>query len=430
MYFITNKSLLKRFEKLEVTIFLPKIGREKHIQNKRRGIMVARIYEREKLYKEVWAVPMTTLAKRYGVSDTALRKQCEKMNIPLPKAGHWAKVKAGHKVIIPLLPKSDVPDKVVVTAQAVDSAGRKLEDLLLFLPEDRRESVKKYCLSVTVQDKLTKPHELIMDTKQYYQSKKGTTKPPMNRVIEINVSDEQKDRLYRFYDAIFKALEHLGYTVEIKEPKYRGYYRRNELLICLNEDSVPIFIKEKQKRIEYSSTKESMVDRYGIGPSFEFVKTGKLHFGIDSYHAKRKNWNDTETKKIEKQIGEIILWIMEAIHVEKVKREEHEAKKQLWLEEQKIQEQKTEKKEKELKQLELLEQYAQNWERADRIRKLSDTVELKFAKVGTKEEKQKINDWVKWARKKADYLDPLFNTDDEILGQGDWLFNLIDKDFE
>ncbi len=36
--------------------------------------METRTYEREKLYKEVWAEPMTTVSKRYGISDVALRK--------------------------------------------------------------------------------------------------------------------------------------------------------------------------------------------------------------------------------------------------------------------------------------------------------------------------------------------------------------------
>ena len=49
-------------------------------------------YEREKLYEEVWAEPVSTVAKRYGVSDVALRKTCQKLAVPLPARGHWARV--------------------------------------------------------------------------------------------------------------------------------------------------------------------------------------------------------------------------------------------------------------------------------------------------------------------------------------------------
>ncbi|GEB78362.1 hypothetical protein [Sporolactobacillus inulinus] len=72
-----------------------------------------------------------------------------------------------------------------------------------------------------------------------------------------------------------------------------------------------------------------------------------------------------------------------------------------------------------------MDQYAQNWEKAERIRRLLDAVESKFAKVGTEEEKQILNDWVKWAREKVDFLDPLDKKDDNILGKGLWLFDII-----
>ncbi len=40
-------------------------------------------YERAKLYEEVWAEAVTTVAKRYGISDVALRKICRRLAVPL-----------------------------------------------------------------------------------------------------------------------------------------------------------------------------------------------------------------------------------------------------------------------------------------------------------------------------------------------------------
>ena len=42
------------------------------------------IYDRETLYKEVWAMPVTEVAKRYHVSDVALHKVCKSLDIPTP----------------------------------------------------------------------------------------------------------------------------------------------------------------------------------------------------------------------------------------------------------------------------------------------------------------------------------------------------------
>ena len=44
-------------------------------------------YERAKLYEEVWIEAVTTVAKRYGISDVALRKICRKLAVPLPPGG-------------------------------------------------------------------------------------------------------------------------------------------------------------------------------------------------------------------------------------------------------------------------------------------------------------------------------------------------------
>jgi len=59
---------------------------------------MAHRFEREALYEEVWSTPLSTLGPRYGLSDNGLRKICKALNIPLPPAGHWAKLAAGKPV--------------------------------------------------------------------------------------------------------------------------------------------------------------------------------------------------------------------------------------------------------------------------------------------------------------------------------------------
>jgi hypothetical protein len=56
-------------------------------------------YDREELYKKVWAQPILELAKEYGVSDVALAKACKRRRIPLPGRGYWAKKAAGKPVL-------------------------------------------------------------------------------------------------------------------------------------------------------------------------------------------------------------------------------------------------------------------------------------------------------------------------------------------
>lgn len=60
-------------------------------------------FERQKLFDEVWATPVTKLAKDYGLSDVGLRKICVSLDIPMPPRGYWAKLAAGKKLPKPPL---------------------------------------------------------------------------------------------------------------------------------------------------------------------------------------------------------------------------------------------------------------------------------------------------------------------------------------
>ena len=65
---------------------------------------------REELYEKVWTQPVRTVAKRLGVSDVALAKDCRRLKIPLPGRGYWAKKATGKKVrriALPVLPPND-----------------------------------------------------------------------------------------------------------------------------------------------------------------------------------------------------------------------------------------------------------------------------------------------------------------------------------
>jgi len=66
-------------------------------------------FERQKLFDEVWATPVTKLANDYGLSDVGLRKICVSLDIPMPPRGHWAKLAAGKKVPKPPLHQTTAP---------------------------------------------------------------------------------------------------------------------------------------------------------------------------------------------------------------------------------------------------------------------------------------------------------------------------------
>ena len=82
------------------------------------------IPEREELYQLAWSTPMIQLCQRFGISDQGLRKICKKQQVPLPVAGHWAKVAAGKKIVQPLLRPFSVADEQTRRARAGRVPGR------------------------------------------------------------------------------------------------------------------------------------------------------------------------------------------------------------------------------------------------------------------------------------------------------------------
>ncbi|MFM0170319.1 hypothetical protein PQR33_13395 [Paraburkholderia sediminicola] len=71
------------------------------------------IVHRSKLYKELWHEPMTKVAARYGISDVGLRKICDKLDIPVPGRGYWAKLGAGRPVQQQALPPREGPSSYI-----------------------------------------------------------------------------------------------------------------------------------------------------------------------------------------------------------------------------------------------------------------------------------------------------------------------------
>jgi phasin protein len=64
----------------------------------------ARRITREELHQIVWQKPMTRLAEEFGISGNGLAKVCDRLNVPYPPRGYWAKKEAGKPVVAFKLP--------------------------------------------------------------------------------------------------------------------------------------------------------------------------------------------------------------------------------------------------------------------------------------------------------------------------------------
>ena len=52
------------------------------------------------MYNLVWSSPTRDVATKLNTSDNDLRKICKANHIPMPKSGHWMKIRFGKPVDI------------------------------------------------------------------------------------------------------------------------------------------------------------------------------------------------------------------------------------------------------------------------------------------------------------------------------------------
>lgn len=57
--------------------------------------MAKRDMSREELFGLVWERPTSEITNELGISDVAVGKLCEKLQVPKPPRGYWARVEAG-----------------------------------------------------------------------------------------------------------------------------------------------------------------------------------------------------------------------------------------------------------------------------------------------------------------------------------------------
>lgn len=84
------------------------------------------LLSRKELYEMVWSQPILTLSKMYEITGSGLRKICVKMDIPLPKAGHWQRIQHKKPVLVKPLPSEYSGEtKIELILRADDKVPKK-----------------------------------------------------------------------------------------------------------------------------------------------------------------------------------------------------------------------------------------------------------------------------------------------------------------
>ncbi len=360
------------------------------------------VYEREKLYEQVWNAPVIQVAKLYGVSNVAIKKICKSMNIPTPPNGYWAKLAHGKEVQkIDLPMQSNGRSKIVGCSR--ENTGDTYRNFnygsLSFLTQDEQKAFKE---TVTL---FTRGANQLLSGFSY-------DKDIMNRVHKRCVtSDAQKDRAIEIIDYVVAGLIKLGgrfnddSTLDIRgeDIAFHLMEQISDASHVFNE-----FEKTETIKCEKRQGKESIENPPKIS-KYDHVHNGKLVFIIYSYGKRDTRIGDTSKRKLEDRVPEIIykfLQLSEERHNTHLETLEMDLKKK---EESRLAQLHNQERIKEKEKLELLLNEVNNFDIAMKIRAYTNYVQQRDLN-------NKNSEWIAWANDKADWYDPTIRKTDEILG--------------
>jgi hypothetical protein len=400
--------------------------------------MTENVFDRDKLYKEVWDEPMTKVAPKYGMCDRNLKKHCVKLKIPTPGVGYWQKIEAGAIIKKPRLPKYNGPPVVYYCNPEVYEERQKEKERHQQEKEKYQQEIEKVKVELTRKDRkhsikvleqLKSPHPFV---EQLYKDMKKEWASPYKQyypvcsfyrgMLSIKVSKNSALRALCIMDAIIKALIAEGY---IKEELGRTY-------VMIDNEKIYFELREGMKQLPHVKTAKEKQDEktsiYSYTRTYDYLPTGKFKLSIENdCYLRRRNWIDMPERRLEDCLSDFIDGLVFAAARSKIDREkrlveerrrlEEERRRQEAAEQRRIQEElQKELRAKEIEKFEKLKRQAADWQLARRLKEYIDAMESSLNDSLPEEELAIQREYVAWARKKIAWLNPLVGKGDDIFG--------------
>lgn len=304
----------------------------------------------------------------------------------MPKLGYWQKLKFKKITSITELPNPNHNPKIVL------ESTMKLSPLASLAKEIEEENPHL----ITIPQRISKPHALTVVTKKYLEDKKTKRDYTLrDKTLPVSVTKTNEARALKFMDGLLKLLEARGHSL-IKE----GY----ESFVVVFDVKLEIYLREINKRIPPK-------DKYS---SSDLAPTGLLALKTNRW-SKEKEWRDSKTKSIEDMLPKIVAQLeLDAIeHIELYKRIERDRK--IREQEEQIRKEKEALIKKEVAKIDGLIKDSENHKLANNIRCYIKALEKQA--IDNNLLTNEVIERIKWAREKADWIDPLINTEDDLLGE-------------
>lgn len=379
---------------------------------------------REELYAQVWAEPMTKLARRYGLSDRGLAKICDRMGVPVPGRGYWAKVQSGRLPPQKKLPKIKAGQKAIVV---LNNRGHILDG------STETQEVAEAIQSATgpdkqiiVPDELVDPLPLIEKTAKSLRGagadERGMVKPRAKGCLDIHVGKASIDRASRIMDTLMKAVIARGIEVVHEEQKEWGTQ------LVVDGETLGFRMEEKAGREKYTPTAAEQKKlennpwyRHRL-PDYKYFPSGQLSLRLETgwYSGLRGTWADGKQQRVEKCLNKFIVTMYKAAAQQKAKRLERERQEREWAERERRREILRKQIEEEMVRTERLSSQAKLWHESQQIRAYVQAVRSAgYYALPAITAGQNLDEWCTWALDQANRMDPTISSSPSVLDYKD-----------
>lgn len=410
---------------------------------------------RKQIYDEVWSISISGMVKKYDISYSLLYKQIKDANIPIPPKGYWTKKEFGKETVVAELKGN--PDEVVELYKRMSFVSKNKDDtkiqaeekteinpsqsiidnevkendaansnyngeydaMLPFLSAEEKEHLFVAVSNVKITDEKERLHfKIIAHRKRIeswekefkkqtpYQQKQSKNTAPY---LKYDVADNSLPRVFRIIDSLIKAMKPLGVDLD---DNLCFHYKTDYIQLRFSEATTEIpheltkeermsLLKYEDERKRYSWASKPQIRKY------DHIHNGRISVGVGL----KRRFRDGKLITLEEQLGDLMIAIFIAINDAKLAREEREEAERKRQEEQRKREELRKKYNEEVELTLALENQAEDFAMACKIRALINAVESKA------DNDSEIAEWIVWAKSKADWYDPTVAAKDEFFGE-------------
>jgi hypothetical protein len=272
-------------------------------------------FTREEFYDLVWSESASKLGPRLGISGVGLAKACRRADIPVPERGYWTRLQAGKTVSKRPLPRRvlGMSDTVTIGENPYEAyevmAARLLAEPIMPPPtfaEDLPEvveRVRRMVGPVGVPRSFDRAHPIVarlLDEDDRRRERQAKASFPFASDAPLFESPIDRRRL-RIINGLFLGLQRYGCQAWIRDRQAR------ETGVQVGHQNVGVSIEWVQE------ARRSL--RSGTLGNPQARAHGRMRLSIKPWDSKSgggKSWEDTEAKRIESLLREVVTELLVA----------------------------------------------------------------------------------------------------------------------